>query len=248
VRKDGTVPVIYAHRGATSGGSRSNSLAAFRDALAQGITGLESDLRQSMGGTVVLHHDVWDRRRGVPYLLRMVPSFLLGRWGIPRFQELLDMTPPGVPVSVDAKERRAGKAALKVLAGHPPELRRRVYLVHDDVGYLEALRAADGEVGLMHECRQHELTVAVVDHFRRLAEARIDVVNCSFTAWTPELVTAAHDFGLLAYGSIIEDEPTMVAALDLGLDGIFADNTEALVRALATWEEGRPEAEESAGR
>jgi glycerophosphoryl diester phosphodiesterase len=230
------MPIIFAHRGGLRAGLKPNSVANFRDALAHGVNGLESDLRLSLGGTVMLHHDSWDHWGPVPFLVHMLPSFLLRRMDIPTFRNLLDLVPEGVAVSVDAKEPRAGQAGVTVLGHYPAELRRRVYVVSNDLTYLAGLRRRDAEVGLMHEARKTELGVPLDEHVRRVAAAGVNAVNTGHWDWTTDLVAEVHQLGMKACGSIIEDEPTMEAAFELGLDAIYADNVDGLVRALAAFE------------
>lgn len=49
-------PLLFAHRGG-SGLAPENTLAAFDDAMARGVDGLELDVRLSRDGVVVVHHD-----------------------------------------------------------------------------------------------------------------------------------------------------------------------------------------------
>ncbi|HLO36181.1 MAG TPA: glycerophosphodiester phosphodiesterase family protein, partial [Candidatus Deferrimicrobium sp.] len=84
---DQRAPITFAHRGA-SGYLPENSLPAFRLALDQGATGLESDVWLSRDGEPILAHDRTIRLPGrrIDVTRRTVEE--LAPFGVPRLADL----------------------------------------------------------------------------------------------------------------------------------------------------------------
>ena len=67
-------------------------------------------------------------------------------------------------------------------------------------------------------------------HMDLLARWRVDAQNTHWSRWTPELLAAARERGLLAFGSIAQLPHQMERALGKGLDGLYTDHVRDLVR------------------
>ncbi|MFN7134700.1 MAG: glycerophosphodiester phosphodiesterase, partial [Myxococcales bacterium] len=101
-------PLVIAHRGA-SANAPENTLAAFREAVAQGADGVELDVMVCGSGEVVVCHDEWlDRLAGEHVPVGETPLHRLrgldvGRWFSPAFareciptlDEVFDLLPQG---------------------------------------------------------------------------------------------------------------------------------------------------------
>lgn len=215
--------LTFAHRGGTDGGWPENSLAAFADALARGCD-LETDLRLSSDGRVVLVHDGLKWARGPVWPARM-PASLLRRLGVHTLDGLYRELGTDFELSADLKVAAAAEPALAVARSASAEA--RLWLVSDDLAALDAIRRQSPTVRLVHETRRADLAargVPAPDHLARLADAGIDAANTTARHWTPELVQCAHDLGLAAFGSLLQERPAMVRAVELGLDGFYSDD------------------------
>jgi FMN phosphatase YigB (HAD superfamily)/glycerophosphoryl diester phosphodiesterase len=229
----GRHPILaFAHRGGVDGGHPENSLAAFGDALARGAHP-ESDVRLSLDRQPMLVHDLFSRRRGVPVASAVLPAALLARLGIPRLADLYRSLGTDFELSLDLKERRAWPATLAVARRFGAV--DRLWLVHDDLDLLIAIRAADPDVRLVHEARPQVLARGgwdLVDHAARLGSHGIDAQNTRAAAWSSEALAAAHRHRVAAFGSIVEGGPAQRAAAAKGLDALYTDHPADLVAAI----------------
>jgi glycerophosphoryl diester phosphodiesterase len=106
--------LILAHRGA-SADAPENTLAAFREAAAQGADGVELDARLCGSGEVVVCHDDrldrlagldWEVSRTPLWKLRQVevgPRLGFAAAGIPLLEEVIDALPPHFLINVEIK-------------------------------------------------------------------------------------------------------------------------------------------------
>lgn len=226
-------PLVFAHRGGWfDKRNRHNSLEAFSAALGYGID-LESDVRLSADRQPMLVHDpvVW--YAFVPLVVGWMRSSWLRWFGIPALDDLYRTLGTGYELSLDIKVERAAGPAIEVARRW--DAVDRLWLVHDDLMVLDRLRAADADVHLVHENRLAELArigVAPDVHLRTLADHHIDAANTHWQQWTPDLLAAAHDAGVLAFGSLVANPRQMGRAIAVGLDGIYVDHIEAYRAAL----------------
>lgn len=229
-----TAPIAFAHRGA-SAYAPENTLEAFRLAVAQGATGLESDAWLAADGVVVLVHDRMIRPPGRRIDVTRTPSADLAAYGVPTLAALyaeleaigrgdvqlsLDLEHPAVAVpTIEAAERSGGAD--------------RLWACHDDLGLLADLRARSAEVRLVCSTRPRRVAGGVPALIDRLAALRVDGLNMHWRDWTPDLVEHCHEAGLAAFGWDAQEWPSMDRLLTLGVDGIFSDAPDRLVAAVA---------------
>jgi glycerophosphoryl diester phosphodiesterase len=91
---------VYAHRGMHSI-ERENTLGAFRAAVALGVDGVELDVRRTLDGTLVVHHDPAIGDQIIAHSgRRTLPSY------VPTLEEALNAL-KGVRVNVEIKNARA---------------------------------------------------------------------------------------------------------------------------------------------
>ncbi len=63
------------------------------------------------------------------------------------------------------------------------------------------------------------------DHYLdSLAADRIDAQNSPPEGWTADAVAAAHTRGILAFGSLLNDNARLSRAATLGLDAVYTDD------------------------
>jgi glycerophosphoryl diester phosphodiesterase len=151
-------PLVVAHRGAKALRPE-NTLAAFALALEQGADALETDLRFTRDGQIVLHHDATlDRTTtgggpvGAHTLAEIKQLYTRNRDGtlseerIPTLLELIAATGEQAPLLLELKdplflERSHAAALAQTLAA--TGMTRRVALVSFHFDYVQAVQAAD---------------------------------------------------------------------------------------------------------
>jgi glycerophosphoryl diester phosphodiesterase len=221
-------PLGFAHRGARAH-AQENTLRAFRLALEMGSPGIETDVWMTADDVPVLHHggEVWRgvRRRPIGTLeAAELPSWL------PRLADLYATCGTDFDLSVDLKDGRSAVAVLEAAraAGHD---RSRLWLC--GWGLAPAgWRDNDPEVRLVSDTRQLHLTDGWAVHLRAVKDAGVSAVNLRRRRWSPELVDAVHDAGLLAFGWDAQSTRRIRALLDLGCDAVYSDHVDRLVAVL----------------
>ncbi len=252
---DDPLPLTFAHRGG-AGMWPENTLEAFRGAIELGCSHLETDLRVSRDGELVLFHDARLERttngsgevgayslaelKRLDAGYRFSPDGVSFPWRgrgltIPTFAELCAAA-PAVRFNVEIKERG------------PFELPRALLAFIERHGLAERIVVA---------AERHEL----VRDFRRLSAGRIATSasrNECLTFWfasrlgvtrllrlpyqalqipvragrltvpTPRLLDAAHRAGLMVHVWTIDDPAEMRRLLDLGVDGLMSDHPDRL--------------------
>jgi glycerophosphoryl diester phosphodiesterase len=225
-------PITFAHRGGRADAPE-NTLAAFRQALEVGATGLESDARMSADGQVVLVHGPAIRSRMRRIKVRSVPADRLADFGVPRLADLYAELGSDFELSLDLKEPEVGRRILAVArkAGAVD----RLWLCARDLPDLEAVRGADPDVRLVHSLARRAYGDALERHANTLAKAGIAALNLREAEWSLGLVTLAHRFGLLAFAWDAQEYRRIRAVLEMGVDAIYSDHVERMVAAVGEW-------------
>src|SRR5688572_18785338 len=139
-------------------------MGAFRDALARGATGIESDVHLSGDGHPVLVHDGVIRNGLRRLRVDRTPTESLRGFGIPGLADLYAELGAGYELSLDLKTRAAAVPTLRIAQAHSPEAVRRLWLCSPDLGLLEELRAEDADVKLVHSVRRDDVRVGLERH------------------------------------------------------------------------------------
>jgi len=221
--------LLFAHRGGRRHAPE-NTLAAFRGALTRGATGLESDVRLSADGVPVLVHDARPRRRLRRITVAETPRRALPT-AVPTLAELYAAVGSAVPLSLDVKDVRAAAPTLEVareagalaqlwLCGSLPDLRH--------------WRALDPTVRLVLSTSRELLDRdrAGALHELRLLDAT--AVNLRDREWDGDLVAAVRTAGLLTLGWDAHTRRRVRRLAELGLDGAYGDDVDALLAGSAT--------------
>jgi glycerophosphoryl diester phosphodiesterase len=94
-------PLVYAHRGDRSR-AQDNTLEAFRLAVEAGTDGIETDVRRTIDGVLVMNHD--DRRPGFPPIVEMTFADIREQLpSMPTLIETLASVPQDVWLNVEVK-------------------------------------------------------------------------------------------------------------------------------------------------
>ena len=232
---------LYGHRGAAAH-EPENTLRSFRAALRAGADAIETDVRLSADGEVVVFHDANGARTcGQRELLRRSPWASICQWDAGygerpiRLEDLLEAF-PGVFVNVDVKDL-SPKAAIRTLeAVRRAGAEDRVGLGSFHVHVAQILRRAGWE-------GQLSLTIAEVAALRLLPEiaarwmvrgdaVQIPVRGSGFRLDRPSFVHRCHRLGLrVDYWTI--DDPVLARSLvEAGADGIVTNDPAAIVPVL----------------
>ena len=268
----GERPLTFAHRG----GSKlwpENTLEAFRGAMALGCSHLETDLRMTRDGQIVLFHDAELQRTTdgqgelsaftLEQLRRLDAAYSFSPSGqgfpcrgqgvkIPTFAELIAEA-PHVCFNVEIKERGhpdLPEALWEVIQSH--DLFDRIVVAAERHPLLESFRSlSQGRVATSatkRECLQFWLASRVglsgkLGAAYQALQIPVSVGNWQFL--TPRLLEAAHRLGIAVHVWTIDDPREMGRLLDFGVDGLMSDCPDQL---LATVRARYPESRSTESR
>jgi glycerophosphoryl diester phosphodiesterase len=224
------VTTVFAHRGAHLH-DRENTLVAFRDAVALGVAGVELDVRKTLDGALVVHHDPTIGPRAIAHLnARDLPAY------VPTLEAALDAL-VGVTVNVEIKNMKhrseptydeSGDFVREVLdLAHAKRRDSSVVLSCFDLATCVVARTYDPAMnvgwlvrhGPLAEALEHarELNLSAVNpHFTMVKPAsqqRASELELSLNVWTvnePADITAMAALGV---ASIITDQPALALEL-----------------------------------
>jgi glycerophosphoryl diester phosphodiesterase len=215
--------LAFAHRGAPGPGQRENTLPAFCDAVAAGLTALESDVWLTADDVPVLVHDgvLWSRqgRRRI----RGLRAGELPPW-LPTLADLYTAVGP-VELSLDLKDPDAAEAVLAV--ADDAGATTRLWLCAE-LPALRRCRALSSDVRLANSTRLRGRRL-IEPLVRRLADEGIDALNLREPEWTPYRVAVTHAAGRLAFGWDVQTPAVLDRVLGDGVDAVYSDSVELLL-------------------
>ena len=225
-------PIAFAHRGGATSRDEQNTLAAFARAVALG-SGIESDVWLTADGVpVLIHRSPLSRSRPVRTLRRReLPSH------VPSVDELYAQFGAGFDLSLDMADPRAAEAVVDSAAARGAL--DRLWLTHWRFPVVAEWRRRWPEVRLVFPTLligSARRTTTLLD---RLAAIEVDAVNVFHHRLGAQVVTGAHQRGLLAFAWGVSRRRGIEGALRRGADGIFADDVAALVAAVQAADRAR---------
>jgi glycerophosphoryl diester phosphodiesterase len=259
---DGPFPRAFAHRGWHHGelAGMENSLAAFRYAAAEGYRYLETDVRATRDGVVVVIHDATldrttDGSGEVEELdwATVRTARVGGREQVCQLADLLEELPNAL-LNIDVKADSAVAPVLELL--RRTNGWHRVCLAAFSDARLRRLRRAAGSRLLtsMGPASAAGLRLRSVSPFPptvrrsgavpiRGALAQLPMRVCGIPVIDRALLRHAHHRGLEVHVWTVNQAAEMHALLDLGVDGVITDRPDVLrdvLRARRAWpEDGR---------
>ena len=224
--------IAFAHRGARLD-EPENTIPAFRRALEQGATGLESDAWLAADGEVVLVHDESVRAGLRRVHVHRATSEELGRLGVPRLRDLYETLGTDFELSLDVKEHAAARPVIDIAraAGAPG----RLWLCSPDVELLSELRDVPGGTHLVHSVRKKRITASMERHAADLRSRSIEVMNMHHSDWTKGLVSLFHRFDVAAFAWDVQETRYLRAALQMGIDAVYSDRVDRMMAAVGEW-------------
>jgi glycerophosphoryl diester phosphodiesterase len=229
-------PIAFAHRGGAAEAPE-NTVTSFAHALSLGYRYLETDVRASADGVVVISHDptldrVSDRAGAVAELpwAELARARLVGDEVMPRLDEVLERWPEA-RWNIDAKDDAVIDPLVEVVrrAGAMDRVCLTSFFDHR----IDRLRAALGPT-LCTSMGRHSLSRLRVDSLlprRRTYPAGAAQVPMRFgviPVVEPRFLAGAHRGGVAVHVWTIDDEATIDRLLDLGVDGIMTDRPSVL--------------------
>jgi glycerophosphoryl diester phosphodiesterase len=228
--------ITFAHRGARLV-EPENTVPAFRVALDQGVTGIETDVWLSADGQVVCAHDPVVARGVRRRKISSLSAEELAISGIPRFAEVYEELGTGFQCSVDVKTAEAAEGLLAV--GRTYDASERLWVCSPDVGLLIRLRdespRGDKGVKLVHSDRRNSIGTPLERHAFDLATAGIDAMNLHHTEWTAGLVSLFHRFEVKAFAWDTQEVRHIRAVLAMGIDAVYCDRPDRMVATVSEW-------------
>jgi glycerophosphoryl diester phosphodiesterase len=244
------LPRVFAHRGLAaatelSEGAPENTLLSFAAALGVGVSYIETDVHGSRDGEAVISHDPdLTRLAGIPsavsdYTMAELREIELGfGQGFCSLAEALDAFPEtrfNIDLkSVDAVQPAvdailAANAVDRVLVTSFSEARRRAAVrqlpgVATSAGATRfAAALAAGKLGIVPLLRRALRGVDCV---------QVPTSHLGLAITTPSMIQRLHQAGVEVHVWTINDEPTMHALLDLGVDGLVTDRADLAMSVL----------------
>lgn len=262
---DGPFPRAFAHRGwhLDELAGMESSLAAFRRAAAEGYCYLETDVRATRDGVVVIIHDATLNRTTDGYgeiekldWVAVRTARVGGREPLCRLTDLLEEL-PGTLLNVDVKADSAIAPMLDLLR-HTNGW-GRVCLASFSDARLQRLRRAAGprlltSMGTASAAALRMRSMSPLWRgMRRSAAtpirgafAQLPVHRCGVRVVDRALVRYAHHHGLEVHAWTVDHAVQMQALLDLGVDGLITDRPDVLrdvLRVRGAWPEAAAQAQ-----
>ncbi|MGH3940663.1 MAG: glycerophosphodiester phosphodiesterase family protein [Pseudonocardiaceae bacterium] len=249
---DGPFPRAFAHRGWHLGelAGMENSLAAFRHAASEGYRYLETDVRATRDGVVVVLHDATlDRTTDASGNIERLDWAAVrtarvgGREPVCRLDDLLEELPEAL-LNIDVKADSAVIPVLDLL--HRTGAWHRVCLASFSEARLQRLRRAAGPrlltsmgVASVAALRVRSMVPILppTELFRgRLAQ--LPVRSYGIRVVDRTLLRHAHRLGVEVHVWTVDRAEEMETLLDIGVDGLVTDRPDVLrevLRARRAW-------------
>ncbi len=223
--------ITFAHRGARLV-EPENTIPAFRAALEQGATGIETDVWLSADGEVVCVHDPVVSRGLRRKRISATTSDDLATYGIPRMVDVYAELGADFECSVDVKSADAAVGLIDVARENGAL--ERLWVCSPDVELLVGLRD-EKRVKLVHSDRRTGIGVPLERHAFDLGAAGIDAMNFHHTEWTAGLVSLFHRFEVKAFAWDTQEVRHIRAVLSMGIDAVYCDRPDRMVATVSEW-------------
>lgn len=240
-------PLIIAHRGGALE-STENTIAAFQRAFRIGADGIETDIRLTRDGTVVVYHDeTFGRVEGLPKAqrTRLISDMTYGELTaqtlipvgedtggrrVPTLSDLLAQVHGGllnIELKRSAKFDDLVKKTITILQDDK-EL-DRVVLEAPDLDTAKKLRKALGARLKLHINPEYDTTVPLRDSLKKLLKFKPHSVSISYKLLSRDMVESAHREGVEVWVWTVNDNSVAERMRELGVDAIKTDRPTTLM-------------------
>ena len=223
--------ITFAHRGARLV-EPENTIPAFRAALDQGASGLETDVWLSADGQVVCAHDPVVARGLRRRRISSTTAEELATYGIPRIDDVYRELGSAYECSVDVNGAEAAVALIEVARAH--DALERLWVCSPDVALLRSLRE-EKRVKLVHSDRRTAIRAPLERHAFELGADGIDAMNFHHTEWSAGLVSLFHRFEVKAFAWDTQEVRQLRAVLAMGIDAVYCDRPDRMVATVSEW-------------
>ena len=229
---------VIGHRGAAALAPE-NTWAGFDVALSIGVDAIETDIRATRDGELILiHDDSLDRTTNGDGLVNQTPWSVIktldaGSWfsatyqgaPVPRLRETLERYGQHTHFDLEIKQPGVEVKALKMV--QDLGLQANVTFTSFDFTVVQQLKtqAPDVQVGWL-------ITDIDQDKIRMAIQAGLNQVCPPAQALSSELVSAWRELGLVVRAWGVSDPDVMLLALKAGVDGMTVDFPQLLLKAL----------------
>lgn len=244
-------PLAFSHRGFAPDGAE-NTLKAFAAAHDLGFGYLETDVRATRDGVLVVFHDedlarlAGEKRKLADCTMAELSGLRIAGEPIPTFDELLRAFPQA-HFNVDVKDAASAALLADAIAGHDAHSRvlvasfggrrrRKVqHLLAREGLPGPAVAASPGVMGtaaavLLAKLGPPRLPRAA---FRELAALQVPERRGPVRVVTPRFISKAHAAGLQVHVWVVNEESDMHRLLEMGVDGLMSDRADTLARVMA---------------
>jgi len=240
-------PLIIAHRGGAME-STENTIAAFQRAFKIGADGIETDIRLTRDGVVVVYHDdYFGRVEGLPQAQRtrlvsdmtyaeLTAQTLIpvgedtGGRRVPMLNDLLAQV-HGPLLNIElkrcAKFDDLVKKTIAILKGYG-EL-DRIVLEAPDLDTAKKLRKGLGSRLKLHINPEYDHTVPFRDSLKQLLKFKPHSVSISYKLLARDMVESAHQAGVEVWVWTVNDSGVAERMRELGVDAIKTDRPTTLM-------------------
>ena len=222
------VPALigFAHRGGPPHRRLQNTLPAFRRAMELGATGIESDVALTADGVPVLVHPGLVARLRSP-IGRLRREQLPGH--VPTLEDVYRECGAHLDIALDMAAPAAVDRVVRLARAHGDPA--RLWLTYWRVDVMVAWRRRYPDVRLVFPT----LLLSIATARQRadvLRAAGVDALNLHYRSCTLGRTAAVHEAGLLLFGWGARNGAAAARTLRNGADGVFCDDTAAMVAAL----------------
>lgn len=240
-------PLVIAHRGGALE-STENTIAAFQRAVKIGADGIETDIRLTRDGSVVVYHDqFFGRMEGLapPQCTRLVSDLTyseltkqtlvpvgddLGGRRVPTLIELLSSVQTGL-LNIELKRcDRFDDLVNKTIAILKPyPALDRVVLEAPDLDTAKKLRKGLGRHLKLHVNPEYDDTVSLRESLKRVLKFKPHSISVSHKKVSREIVELAHKAGVEVWTWTVNTPETAQAMAFLSVDAIKTDRPTMLL-------------------
>jgi glycerophosphoryl diester phosphodiesterase len=215
----------FAHRGAAADAPE-NTLPAFALALELGATGLESDVWLTADRIAVLDHDgrgPGGRPIHVCARAELAPH-------VPTLADLYTECGRDFELSLDVKDPDAAPAVVRVARRAGAE--GRLWLCHWSWRVVAPWRGLSESVRLVDSTRLAHMRTPPGARAERMVALDLDALNLHWSDWSPALAQTFRAAGRKLLAWDVQDESSLRAMLELGVDGVFSDHVARMMAVL----------------
>ncbi|MEK6410390.1 MAG: glycerophosphodiester phosphodiesterase [Acidobacteriota bacterium] len=240
-------PLVIAHRGGALE-STENTIAAFQRAVKIGADGIETDIRLTRDGSVVVYHDQYfGRMEGLapPQCTRLVSDLTyseltkqtlvpvgedLGGRRVPTLSELLSSVQSGL-LNIELKRcDRFNDLVNKTIAILKPfPALDRVVLEAPDLDTAKKLRKGLGSHLKLHINPEYDGTVSLPESLKRVLKFKPHSISVSYKKVSREIVELAHKAGVEVWVWTVNSLDIARAMALLGVDAVKTDQPSLLL-------------------